>query len=64
MTTNDISLKVIVYSPDDHDYSAYLDEEYIGSFPSHHEAEVELDKLALELVGFVAGWDMASEAQE
>jgi hypothetical protein len=48
--------KEIIYSPDDHDYAAYLDGEYVGSFRTYHDAEVELDRLALELIGFVAGW--------
>jgi len=51
MTTNDTTYrKEIVYSPDDHDFNAYLDGEYIGSFRNYHDAEVELDRLALELI--------------
>ena len=60
MTINDTPRKEIAYSFADRDYSAYLDGEYIGSFKSSHEAEVGLDRLALELIGFVAGWNMAS----
>ena len=60
MTTNDTPDKEIVYMFDDHDYAAYLYGEYIGSFKTYHDAEVALDKLALELIGFVAGWNMAS----
>jgi len=39
--------KRIQYSRHTHDYDAYLNEEYIGSFPSYHAAEIELDRLAL-----------------
>jgi len=42
--------KEIVYSPYDHDFSAYLDGEYIGSFKSYHDAEMELDRLVSELI--------------
>lgn len=42
--------KEIRYSRHDHDYAAYLNGEYIGSFPSYLAAEVELDRLASELL--------------
>lgn len=32
------------------DYSAYLNGQYIGSFGSHREAELELDRLAFEML--------------
>ena len=64
MTTSDTPQREIVYSFTDRDYSAYLDNEYIGSFKTYHDAEVALDRLALELIGFVAGWNMASGNDE
>lgn len=42
--------KRIQYSRETRDFDAYLNEEYIGSFRSYHDAEVELDRLALELI--------------
>ena len=56
--------KEIAYSREDHDYAAYLDGEYIGSFRTHLAAEVALDRLVLELIGFVAGWDAAVQIGE
>ena len=63
MTTNDTPLyhKEIIYSREDHDYSAYLDGEYIGSFKTYLAAEVALDRIVLELIGFVAGWNAAAQ---
>ncbi len=40
--------KEITYNRHDHDYAAYLNDEYIGSFKSHLAAETELDRLAYE----------------
>ena len=59
-----VDTKEIIYDRETRDYAAYLSGEYIGSFPNHHDAEVELDRLALELIGFVAGWNAATEAAE
>ena len=41
-------MKTISYNRANKDYDAYLDGEYIGSFDSHHEAEIELNRLAYE----------------
>lgn len=57
-------VKEIIYSPDDHDYSAYLDGEYIGSFTYHIAAEVALNRLAIELIQFAAGWNAAASLCE
>lgn len=40
--------KRITFDRDTRDFSAYLDGEYIGSFATRHEAEVELDRLVFE----------------
>jgi hypothetical protein len=40
--------KVITFDRATRDYSAYLDGQYIGSFAKHHEAQIELDRLAYE----------------
>jgi hypothetical protein len=40
--------KRIQFNRETRDFDAYLDEQYIGSFGSYHEAEVELDRLAYE----------------
>ncbi len=66
MTTNDTPLyrKEIVYDRASHDYAMYLDGELVGFARTYHEAEVTLDQLVLELVGFVAGWNAASEVAE
>ncbi len=42
-----------------HDFDAYLGGQYVGSFPTHHDAEVELNRLALELLNYAQGWDAA-----
>lgn len=42
--------KRIAYNRDSKDFDMYLDGEYIGSRASHHEAEVELDRVASALV--------------
>lgn len=39
--------KTIIYERTSRDFFAYLDEEFIGAFGSYHEAEAELDRLAL-----------------
>jgi len=40
--------KRIQYNRHSHDYDAYLNEEYIGSFPSYHAAETALNELSYE----------------
>ena len=57
---NELPRKEIVYDRETRDYAMYLDGELVGFARNYHEAEVTLDQLALELIGFVAGWNMAS----
>jgi len=40
--------KHIQFDRETKDFAAYLNSEYIGSFATRHEAEVELDRLAYE----------------
>jgi len=42
--------KRIQYDRNTRDFAAYLNDEIIGYFGSYHEAEVELDRLASELI--------------
>lgn len=42
--------KAIVWRFDTLDYDAYLNGEYIGSFPTYPMAEAELNRLAYELL--------------
>lgn len=57
-------VKEIVYDLIDCDFAMYLDGEYVGSRRSKTEAEAELDRLAFELIGFMAGWDTLAAMQE
>ena len=57
---NNMPVKEIVYDRETRDFSLWLDGELVGFARNYHEAEVTLDQLALELIGFVAGWNMAS----
>ena len=43
-------MKTITYNRETRDYDAYLDGDYIGSFATYHDAEVELSRLALERI--------------
>ena len=56
--------KEIVYDRETRDFVMYLDGELVGFARTYYEAEVELNRLALELIGFVAGWNAATEAAE
>lgn len=56
--------KEIVYDRETRDFAMYLDGELIGFARTYHEAEVELDCLVLELIGFTAGWNAACEETE
>lgn len=47
-TTSDA--KRIQFNAADKDYSAYYDGEYIGTFSTYHQAEIELDAHALDLL--------------
>lgn len=40
--------KRIQYNKENRDFDAYLEGQYIGSFSTPHDAEVELDRLAYE----------------
>ena len=48
--------KEIRYCRLNHDYDAYLNDQYIGSFPSYLAAETELDRLASDLIAQTA-WE-------
>ena len=50
MTTNDTFRKEIRYDRATGDFAAYLDDNYIGHFANHHEAEVALDQVAYDLL--------------
>jgi hypothetical protein len=52
LTRNDTTERQIIYSKEDHDYTALLGGQYVGSYATYHEAEVELDRLALELLTY------------
>lgn len=39
--------KRITFNRHTKDFDAYLNEQYIGSFRSYHDAEIELNRLAL-----------------
>ncbi len=56
--------KEIIYDYETHDYACYLDGELVGFARTYHEAEVTLDQMTMELISFVAGWDMASGADD
>lgn len=56
--------KRISYNRDCHDYDAFLDSQYIGSYPNHFAAEVALNQLVIELIGYAAGWDAAAQATQ
>lgn len=43
--------KTIKFNRQNKDFDAYLNNEYVGSFASHHEAEIELDRIASDLLG-------------
>jgi hypothetical protein len=64
MSQPNSTTREIRYCKEDHDYSAYLGGQYVGSFPTHHDAENALNTLALELVSYAAGWDAAAVAAE
>lgn len=55
--------KTITYSRADHDYSAYLDNEYIGSFPTHLDAETALNQVAYDLLRHTAIETTDAEAE-
>lgn len=42
--------KTIIYDRTSRDFLAYLDDEFIGAFGSYHDAEVELDWLAFNMM--------------
>jgi hypothetical protein len=46
--THDTTSREIRYSREDRDYSAYLNGQYVGSFRTYHDAEIALDRLALD----------------
>lgn len=64
MTTNNAPRKEILYDRETRDYAMYLDGELVGFAPNYRDAEVELDRLALELAQFAAGWTAATQLME